>query len=516
MANAQVLVVEDEAIVAKNIKAELNSMGYEVPAIAASGEEALQKAAQVQPDLVLMDIVLKGDMDGVETTARLHERFDVPVVYLTAYCDDQTLERAKWTEPFGYLLKPYEERELRTTIELALYKHRMERKLKETQEWLAAILRCMGEAIIVIDSKSCIRMMNDAAEALIGRSQEDAKGRDLLEVFHLVDAETRLPIWNPAGKAFHHHAVVDLDERALLLATDGSERPVQGSVAPVYDPQGCLTGFVLAFRDPTARRPPARTLNGSQDRSGPGREADSLDKVAHDFNQLLTVILGNVSLVLQGLPETDPHHRFLAATKDAASRAAELVKNLLMAPQGTTPQPEHWSLNAIVQEMVSFLRDIADPAIHMDLQLAPNLWTVQADAVQISGILLHLCLNARDAMPKGGQLLLETRNVVFGEDPSRWPLPARSGEFVCLSIRDAGQPIAPGNRPLLCEPFFPTEEPENGTGLGFASVCRIVEQHGGWVEYSSRIDQGTRFVIYLPRYSAENRVRNESVVTVPT
>jgi|SRR6516165_9130893 CheY-like chemotaxis protein len=133
MPSAQILVVEDESIVARNIQMELTGLGYKVPAIVSSGEDALQKVAETHPDLVLMDIVLKGDLDGVQTAEQIRERYDVPVVFLTAYADERTLQRAKRTEPFGYLLKPYEERELETTIEIALQKHKTERVLKESQ-----------------------------------------------------------------------------------------------------------------------------------------------------------------------------------------------------------------------------------------------------------------------------------------------------------------------------------------------------------------------------------------------
>src|SRR5262249_55167153 len=141
MSAAQILVVEDESIVARSLEAELKSLGYGVSGIASSGEEALRKVAETCPDLVLMDVVLKGKLDGVKTTEALREWFDIPVVYLTAYADDQTLKRAKVTEPYGYLVKPYEEKELRTTIEIALYKHRLEATAKEMQRWRSAVLR---------------------------------------------------------------------------------------------------------------------------------------------------------------------------------------------------------------------------------------------------------------------------------------------------------------------------------------------------------------------------------------
>ena len=131
MENAQILVVEDENIVALEIKSRLEGLGYVVLAIASSGEEAIQKAEETNPDLVLMDIKLKGDMDGIEAAGKIQTRFNLPVVYLTAYAEENTLQRAKITVPYGYILKPFEERELHANIEIAIYKHQMEKKVKK-------------------------------------------------------------------------------------------------------------------------------------------------------------------------------------------------------------------------------------------------------------------------------------------------------------------------------------------------------------------------------------------------
>ncbi len=162
MANAQVLVVEDASIIAKDIQDMLRRLGYAVSAVASSGEEAVQKAAETHPDLVLMDIVLKGDMDGVEAAQQIRDRFHIPVVYLTAYADEDTLQRAKITEPFGLILKPFEERELHAAIEMALYKHKAEeereRLIRELENALAEIKTLRG--IIPICS-SCKKIRDD-------------------------------------------------------------------------------------------------------------------------------------------------------------------------------------------------------------------------------------------------------------------------------------------------------------------------------------------------------------------
>jgi len=144
----KILVVEDENIVALDIRNRLKSLGYEVPAIAHTGEQAIAKAEEFMPDLVLMDIMLKGKRDGIETSNHIREKFDIPVIYLTAYADQSTFERAKITEPYGYILKPFEERELYTSIEMALYKHSVESRLKQREQWLSTTLKSIGDAVI--------------------------------------------------------------------------------------------------------------------------------------------------------------------------------------------------------------------------------------------------------------------------------------------------------------------------------------------------------------------------------
>jgi len=165
-----ILIVEDEGIVAEEIKSRLRHRGYEVTAIVASGEDAVAKAEEARPDLVLMDIKLRGEMDGIEAAKEIRSRFDIPVIYLTAYADEDTLHRAKVTEPFGYILKPFEERELHTSIEMGLYKHKMEKKLRESEENYCSLFDNAILGIYRITSSDNIVMANPAFVAMLGYS----------------------------------------------------------------------------------------------------------------------------------------------------------------------------------------------------------------------------------------------------------------------------------------------------------------------------------------------------------
>jgi PAS domain S-box-containing protein len=179
MAKARILIVEDETIIAMELEDRLKSLGYAIPAMVATGTAAIQKTVETHPDLVLMDIRLKGQMDGIETAAQIQTHYDVPVVYLTAYADEDTLQRAKTTEPFGYLIKPFAEQELHTTIEMALYKHQLYQNLRESEERYRIVAETATDAIVTIDEESKITFVNPAAEQIFGYTQDEMLGQPL-------------------------------------------------------------------------------------------------------------------------------------------------------------------------------------------------------------------------------------------------------------------------------------------------------------------------------------------------
>jgi len=200
MERAKILIAEDQSIVALDIKSRLIKLRYEVVGVVSSGEAAIEKALETQRDLVLMDIVLKGEMDGIGAAEEIHNSLDTPLVFLTAHYDAMTLERAKVTEPFGYIIKPFEERELQSNIEMALCKNRMQRRLKESERWFATTLRSIGDAVIATDALGSIRFMNPMAERLTGWSATEALSKELGDVFRVVDEKTGLLGETPVGK----------------------------------------------------------------------------------------------------------------------------------------------------------------------------------------------------------------------------------------------------------------------------------------------------------------------------
>ncbi len=259
-AAARVLIVEDELIVAHNLQRKLQRLGYTVPAVVATGEEAIDLVGTTHPDVVLMDIRLAGMIDGVATAEQIRLRFNIPVIYLTAYVDTETIQRAKLTEPLGYIPKPFEIQHLHTAIEMAMYRHTMERKIRESERWLATILHSIGDAVIATDAAGQIKFMNPTAERFTGWLATEALGHHLDEVLVIIDETTRQPLENLARRAFHERVVVNLDNQAhaLLVARDGTERAVVDSAAPIHDDHGSISGVVMVLFDITERQRMAR------------------------------------------------------------------------------------------------------------------------------------------------------------------------------------------------------------------------------------------------------------------
>ncbi len=250
MTPKQILIVEDEIIVAQDLQQSLQRLGYLVPVIASSGEKAIRHVAELHPDLVLMDITLKGSLDGVEVAERIRDQFDIPVVYLTAHADKKTLQRAKITGPLGYLVKPFEERELHTTIEMALHRHEIERRLKESEQWLATTLRCIGEGVIATDARGYIKFINPIAEGLTGWRREQALGHVLKAVFNVTHARQQNGVEELTPAARQEAST----EQTILIAKDGTETLIDYSVAPIQDDKGIPFGVVLVFRDITEQK----------------------------------------------------------------------------------------------------------------------------------------------------------------------------------------------------------------------------------------------------------------------
>lgn len=246
MAAAKILVVEDERITGEDIKMGLESAGYTVPSIVSSGEEAIQEVEKFLPDLVLMDIRLNGEMDGIEAAENIRSRFKIPVIYLTAFSDENTVKRAKETQPsgfiikkpFGFLHKPFDDNELQTAIEITLKHHELEKKFSSPDQWIQKMLSNISDAVISTDPQGRINFMNTSAEDITGMKEQEVLDRELHDIFISLendDSEEDFKLVIP--------------HELILKTRDGSEVVVDGNLTAIEGVDGKIEGYVAIFHN---------------------------------------------------------------------------------------------------------------------------------------------------------------------------------------------------------------------------------------------------------------------------
>ena len=261
---ARLLIVEDEAIVAMDLQQRLERLGHHVVGTAATGEAAIRRAEETRPDVTLMDIRLKGEMDGVTAAAEIDRRFGTPVVFLTAHSDTQTVQRAAAAEPFGYILKPVDDRELEIAIAVATFRHRAEQRVKKIERWLAATLTSIVDGVISMDLNSRVTFMNVAAQRLTGWDLETAMNRHIQEILPLVNEDDLTEVENPARQVLSEGIVVGLSPRTAMVRRGGERVPIDDCAAPIRDDNGSIIGVVLVFRDAREQRRRAEEIRQTQ------------------------------------------------------------------------------------------------------------------------------------------------------------------------------------------------------------------------------------------------------------
>lgn len=531
MRSSRILIVEDESIVALNINNRLEALGYIVVATTSSGESAIQIAQENRPDLVLMDIKLRGVIDGIEAATQIWTRFQIPVVYLTAYSDEETVERAKITEPYGYILKPFEARDLATTIEISLYKHQMERQLREREQWLTTTLKCIGDAVITTDSQGLITFMNPVAEALTCWKQEEVLGKDLTQVFKTINAKTRQAVENPAALALRQGVIVTLESHTLLITKNGQEIPIDDSAAPIKNDTGKIMGAVLVFHDVTEQQQLKTFLENTnqelevkvtennrqlriankQLRSeieqrqhlenelllalAKERELNELKSrilatISHEYRTPLTTILSSTDLLAQygsGWKEERQQKHF-QRIQAAVQHLTSLVNDVLFVNHAEIGSlefnPVALNVEQITRNLIeNYSNSASQHTIIFECQGDSALVLLDEELLQL--MFRNLISNAIKYSPDGSTIKVE---LVF------------QPHALVFRISDQGIGILPNEREQIFKAFFRGNNIgiTPGVGLGLLIVKECVDLHGGEIIVESELMVGTQFTITLP------------------
>ncbi|HEX9117923.1 MAG TPA: ATP-binding protein [Anaerolineae bacterium] len=486
----RILVVEDDIVTARAVQHQLRALGYQVAAVVATGEEAVAAVEHAHPDLILMDIVLSGPLDGIEAAGLIQQRVDVPVIYLTAYADDEILQRARDTEPYGYILKPTTGRGLYSAIEIALARHAAEQKLRANERWLLTTLKSIGDGLIAADGEGRVRLMNPTAEALTAWTEDEALDRDSGEVFYLVDAASRERLPGAIAQALETQALVLLGDGALLVARDGHERFVADSAAPIRGDDGELQGAVLVFRDVTERRQAEADLRqANADLSASNGELDAFaHTVAHDLKGPVALIRGYSELLLSDdYPALGAEEReSLDEIKHTAVRMHNIIDELLLLSEvrkaEVTVRP--LDMGTIVDEALQRLAPVLESK---PVQLVlPETWpSARGHSAWVEHVWVNYINNA----------------IKYGGNPPRVEFGAEElpGGMVRFWVRDNGQGLTREQQDRLFAPFTRLNQVRaRGHGLGLSIVKRIVEKLGGEVAVESQPGRGSTFSFTLP------------------
>jgi PAS domain S-box-containing protein len=370
------------------------------------------------------------------------------------------------------------------------------------RQLLRALLDLLPEGVYIKDLNSCFLMANetlakrfgkDSPNQLLGLSDKDFFPPEVAAVF-LAD---ELKVF--AGETIN-------EKEEIVIFPTGKKRTLMTTKVPFRNSQGKICGLVGTGRDVTEHKLLEEQFRQSQKMEAFGQLAGG---VAHDFNNLLTVIEGHV--VLLQLRESTPAEQAnsLSEIAKASERAANLTRQLLTFSRRQLFQPKPVDLNEIVANTTKMLQRLIGEHIGLETHFAPGGAPVKADRNMMEQILINLAVNSRDAMPKGGRLIIQTVTETLDKTAVAANPKARAGDFIRLSVTDTGCGIAPEQMEHIFEPFFTTKEVGKGTGLGLATVFGIVTQHHGWIEVKSKTNQGTTFQIYLSRLDQTESARSE-------
>ena len=492
-----VLLVEDSAVDAALVKGLLRHGGSEQFAVSevTTLAEALHCLTQTEIDVVVLDLTLP-DSTGLETLRRIVARSTrVPIVVLTGADEaigiEAMREGAQDYIPKGQLQGPL----LARSVRYAMERHRASQALRDSQESLSRVISSAADAIITKDLNGITTSWNPAAERLFGYSAEEVLGKSLLMLFQpdRMNEEREILERIEKGERMEHF-------ESVRIRKDGRPVQVALTISPIRNREGRITGASKIARDISAQKEAEEALRNSEEQLRQSQKMEAVGQlaggIAHDFNNLLGVILGCAELISECADLSQVRKRAEEIQK-AGQRAADLTRQLLAFSRKQMLEPKVIDLNAKVSKITDMLARLVGEDVEIRTSLPANLGKVRADPSQIEQILMNLVVNAREAMPNGGHITIETENVELDEAYAGSHTSVLPGSYVMIAVSDSGIGMDADVSAHIFEPFFTTKA--TGTGLGLATVYGAVKQSGGNIWVYSEPGNGTTFKIYLPR-----------------
>jgi PAS domain S-box-containing protein len=488
---------EDDYIITRDLISKIGNPPYRLDWVD-NYEAGLTRLRQREHDLCLLDYRL-GERTGLELLRETQSMSGrPPIILLTGQGDHEIdLEAAK-AGAADYLIKgKLDVDRLERAMRYAIEGQRAKERLRRDRDLISRIMETSPVGIIVTDQTGKITFANRRAEEVLGLTRDVIAQRtgSVLD-WRSTDLEGNpLPEQPSLLKQVLANGQIAQDIRYTIDRRDGGHTLLSANATPLFDAAGKIDGMVVTVEDITERLTLEAQLRQSQKMESVGQLAAG---VAHDINNILTVIQGHAGLLLNITAPDSNSVRSLKQISAASERAATFVRQLLTFSRKQIFRSKILDLNAVLQNLHNMLPQMLGEDIALETRFQPKLPRIEADTGMIEQIVMNLAVNARDAMPKGGKLILATATVEIGTAQVRQHPEARPGWFVCLAVTDSGCGMDHKVMQRLFEPFFTTKEVGKGTGLGLATIYGMVKQHQGWIEVQSELGVGSTFKVFLP------------------
>jgi two-component system cell cycle sensor histidine kinase/response regulator CckA len=482
----RLMVVDDEAVITTQLEDRLQSMNYDVVGTASSAEESLSMARECRPDLILMDIVMKGALDGIDAAKKIKADMDIPVIFLTAYADEKYIKRAMLAEPFGYIVKPFRENEIRANIEIALYRKDLERMHKRSEEKVRRLFLAIEYnpyMIMIMDIDGNIEFIDNKFSQITNYTSSEILGQD---ISILQSDKISSEIYGGMMTAL----ASDEEWRGELSIRkkDGTQRLGYTVAMPVKNINGDIVFSVLVSED-VAKQKKRKEELFRPEKLNVMRTMTA--GVAHEFNNILAVVHGSAELLEDGFEDEKELKKGLHNIMKASDEGAGIVRRMLESVKANTDTSgyDFSNLRHLIQQAIDstfheWKHKVQTKGVSytLDKEGIKDIPDIMCNASELHEVFINIINNAFDAMPDGGCFSFST-----------WS----SKDSVFVSISDTGEGMSEEVKSKIFDPFYTTRRPQR-TGLGMSIVYNAIARHDGWIEVDSELGKETTITLSIP------------------
>lgn len=493
---ARILIADDDWLTRFQVSEMLTDLGYEIAGKAESGLQAVKMALDLRPELILMDVVMPGEMNGIDAAEKIKSECNIPIIFISGYGEPEYIEKAKMIEPFGYVMKPFDEEEVRAFIEIALHKKKMEEALRKSEDRYRALVEGTDDIILRTDSAGVVTYVNRSVEKNLGINPKQLIGLSALDFVHPEDQEQTKKISETCIR--NRESSISLENHIFNPVAQDLFR-IKWTINTHYDENSCFAGLTCIGKDFTDQKKLEKAVLDAIKLKSVGILAGG---IAHDFSNIIASIVCNIGLAKMDLNVGSMPYTALLKAENESVHIKKLISRLLTLSKNEEPFKELVSLADLLNTAVNSFKKRSD----MDcmVSIPDNILPVEVDSEQMKHVIHNIMANAQRAMSNKGTISISCENVeVLKKNIPR----LEDGKFVKLSIRDQGTGMSQRILSKAFDPYFTTKKIGNqkGLGLGLAECESIVKNHGGIISMRSQLELGTTVSIYLPAINRDRK-----------